>query len=112
MSVINTFLKLNREEVNGVHFYTLMVMRKGLIRGANFATRNGDSTRATTYTNTAASIKTKIDSFWNGNYVAVSQSVTGGVNKAGYDAANLIAANLGSAQDGFYTPGSEKVTFY
>lgn len=99
------------EEVNGVHFYTLMVMRKGLIRGANFATRNGDSTRASTYTNTAASIKTKIDTFWSStnNYVSVSQSVTSGVSKAGYDASVLIAANLGSLQDGFYTPGSEKM---
>ncbi|KAI9487303.1 MAG: glucoamylase glam [Benjaminiella poitrasii] len=99
------------EEVNGVHFYTLMVMRKGLIRGANFATRNGDSTRASTYTNTAASIKTKMDSFWSSgnNYIAVSQSVTGGVSKAGYDVANIIAANVGSLQDGVYTPGSDRI---
>ncbi|KAL9542845.1 hypothetical protein MBANPS3_008407 [Mucor bainieri] len=99
------------EEVNGVHFYTLMVMRRGLVKGASFASRNGDSTRANTYTNTAASIKTKIDSFWNSNgqYVSVSQSVTGGVSKAGYDASVLIAANLGSLQDGFYTPGSDKM---
>ncbi|KAI8075404.1 glucoamylase glam [Gilbertella persicaria] len=99
------------EEVNGVHFYTLMVMRRSLILGANFASRNGDSTRASTYTNTANSIKTKIDTFWSSsnNYVAVSQSVTGGVNKAGYDVANLIAANVGSLDDGFYTPGSERI---
>jgi glucoamylase len=112
---VNLLIKKNwnfREEVNGVHFYTLMVMRKGLVRGASFAARNGDSTRANTYTNTAASIKTKIDTFWNGNYVTVSQSVTGGVGKAGYDASTLIAANFGSTQDGFYTPGSEKVTIY
>jgi glucoamylase len=89
-----------------------MVMRKGLINGANFATRNGDSTRSSTYTSTAASIQTKIDTFWSSsnNYVAVSQSVTSGVSKAGYDASTLIAANLGSVQDGFYTPGSDKVT--
>ncbi|KAG2208697.1 hypothetical protein INT47_007796 [Mucor saturninus] len=99
------------EEVNGVHFYTLMVMRKGLVRGANFASRNGDSTRASTYTNAANAIKTKIDTFWNSsnNYVTVSQSVTGGVSKAGFDSATLIAANSGSVQDGFYTPGSDKI---
>jgi glucoamylase len=88
-----------------------MVMRKGLIRGANFATRNGDSTRASTYTTTANTIKTKIDTFWSSsnNYVTVSQSVTSGVSKAGYDIATLIAANSGGVQDGFYTPGSDKI---
>lgn len=88
-----------------------MVMRKGLIRGASFAARNGDSTRASTYTNAANSIKTKIDTFWNANnnYVTVSQSVTSGVSKAGFDSATLIAANSGGVQDGFYTPGSDKI---
>jgi glucoamylase len=87
-----------------------MVMRKGLVNGANFAARNGDSTRANTYTNTANNIKSKIDTFWSSsnNYVTVTQSKTAGVDKAGYDIANLIAANVGSTQDGFYTPGSEK----
>lgn len=86
-------------------------MRKGLINGANFAARNGDTTRQSTYTNTAASIKTKIDTFWSSsnNYVAVSQSVTSGVSKAGYDVSTIIAANSGSVQDGFYTPGSDKI---
>ncbi|KAI8876733.1 glycoside hydrolase family 15 protein [Backusella circina FSU 941] len=99
------------EEVNGIHFYTLMFMRRGLLDGANFASRNGDSTRASTYTSTAASIKTKIDGFWvsSGNYVQVSQSVTSGVSKAGYDASTLIAANQASRGDGFYTPGSDKM---
>lgn len=88
-----------------------MVIRKGLINGADFATRNGDSTRAGTYTDTAKSVKTKIDSFWSESdkYIHVTQSLTGGVNKAGYDVANLIAANAGSTGDGFYTPGSSKV---
>ncbi|KAI8365637.1 glucoamylase glam [Choanephora cucurbitarum] len=99
------------EEVNGVHFYTLMVMRRALLVGANFASRNGDSARASNYNNAANSIKSKIDSFWssNNNYVAVSQSVTGGVSKAGYDVSTLIAANVGSLSDGFYTPGSERM---
>ncbi|KAI7891435.1 Six-hairpin glycosidase-like protein [Mucor mucedo] len=97
------------EEANGVHFYTLMVMRKGLIHGANFATRNGDTTRASTYTTTANTLKTKIDTFWSGTYITVTQSLTGGVQKAGYDVATLIAANSGSLADGFYTPGSDKI---
>jgi glucoamylase len=88
-----------------------MVMRRGLLDGASFASRNGDSTRSSSYTSTAKSIATKIDSFWSSsnNYVAVSQSVTSGVSKAGYDASTIIAANQGSVGDGFYTPGSDKV---
>jgi glucoamylase len=99
------------EEVNGVHFYTLMSMRRGLLDGSNFASRNGDSTRSSTYKSTAASIATKIDTFWvsSGNYVQVSQSVTSGVSKAGYDCSQILAANSASYQDGFYTPGSSKV---
>ncbi|KAI7891428.1 Six-hairpin glycosidase-like protein [Mucor mucedo] len=97
------------EEANGVHFYTLMVMRKGLIHGANFATRNGDTTRASTYTTTANTLKTKINTFWSGTYITVTQSLTGGVQKAGYDVSTLIAANSGSLADGFYTPGSDKI---
>ncbi|CAO3667930.1 unnamed protein product [Rhizopus stolonifer] len=99
------------EEVNGVHFYTLMVMRKGLLLGADFAKRNGDSTRASTYTSTASTIATKISSFWvsSSNWVQVSQSVTAGVSKKGLDVSTLLAANLGSVEDGFFTPGSEKI---
>ncbi|KAI7891417.1 Six-hairpin glycosidase-like protein [Mucor mucedo] len=97
------------EKANGVHFYTLIVMRKGLIHGANFATRNGDTTRASTYTTTANTLKTKIDTFWSGTYITVTQRLTGGVQKAGYDVSTLIAANSGSLSDGFYTPGSDKI---
>ncbi|KAI7876811.1 Six-hairpin glycosidase-like protein [Mucor mucedo] len=46
------------EEANGVHFYTLLVMRKGLIHGANFAKRNRDTTRTSTYTNITNTLKT------------------------------------------------------
>lgn len=99
------------EEVNGVHFYTLMSMRRGLLDGASFARRNGDSTRSSTYTSTASSIATKISSFWvsSGNYVQVSQSVTSGVSKAGYDCSTILAANMAGYHDGFFTPGSSKV---
>ncbi|RCH88939.1 glycoside hydrolase 15 protein [Rhizopus azygosporus] len=99
------------EEVNGVHFYTLMVMRKGLILGADFAARNGDSSRASTYKKTASTMESKISSFWSdsNNYIQVSQSVTAGVSKKGLDVSTLLAANIGSLPDGFFTPGSEKI---
>ncbi|KAL0075032.1 glycoside hydrolase family 15 protein [Phycomyces blakesleeanus] len=100
------------EEVNGLHFYTLMVMRHGLVKGAEFATANGDSTRATTYTNTANTIRAKIDTFWSSskNYVSVTQNQSGGANKpSGLDVSVLIAANAAGLGDGFYTSGSDKI---
>ncbi|KAI9024411.1 glucoamylase A precursor [Phycomyces nitens] len=100
------------EEVNGLHFYTLMVMRHGLVKGAEFATSNGDSTRASTYTNTANTIRNKIDGFWSSSngYIAVTQNQSGGANKpSGLDVSVLIAANVAGLGDGFYTSGSDKI---
>ncbi|KAG0176201.1 hypothetical protein DFQ28_007757 [Apophysomyces sp. BC1034] len=100
------------EEVNGVHFYTLMVMRRGLLDGANFATRNGDASKASTYSSTASQIQTKIDSFWSSskNYIIVTQDHQNGVQKpTGLDISTLIAANVAGLDDGFYTPGSDKI---
>ncbi|KAI9493573.1 glucoamylase precursor [Zychaea mexicana] len=99
------------EEVNGIHMYTLSVMRKALLDGANFATRNGDTSRVSGYESTASSIKTRLESFWSSsnNYITVTQSFSGGVSKAGLDVSTLIAANLASMNDGFYTPGSDEI---
>ncbi|KAI7851988.1 glucoamylase precursor [Circinella umbellata] len=99
------------EEVNGVHIFTLAVMRKSLLDGADFAARNGDTSRVSGYQSTASSIKTKLESFWSSsnNYITVTQSYSGGVQKAGLDVSTLIAANQGSMGDGFYTPGSDKM---
>ncbi|KAF7727643.1 Glucoamylase, intracellular sporulation-specific [Apophysomyces ossiformis] len=100
------------EEVNGIHFYTLMVMRRGLLDGANFATRNGDTSKASSYSSTASQIQNKIDSFWssNKNYIIVTQDYQNGVQKpSGLDISTLIAANVAGMNDGFYTPGSDKM---
>ncbi|KAI9315487.1 glucoamylase glam [Dichotomocladium elegans] len=99
------------EEVNGLHMYTLAVMRRSLVDGASFAARNGDNTRASTYTNTAKSIETKLASFYNSssNYVVVTKNFAGGVNKAGLDTSTLIAANTAGLGDGFFTPGSPEI---
>ncbi|KAI7861348.1 glucoamylase b [Spinellus fusiger] len=100
------------EEVNGVHFYTLMMMRHGLVQGSIFANTLGDSTRANTYKTAAQNIKNRIDTFWESgsNYIVVTQNQSAGVNKpSGLDVAVLLAANQGGLGDGVYTPGSDKV---
>ncbi|KAL1936130.1 hypothetical protein VTP01DRAFT_264 [Rhizomucor pusillus] len=94
------------EEVNGVHFYTLMVMRRALKEGASFL---GNSS----YSETASFIEDKLQSFYSESdgYVTVTQDNAGGVDykSSGLDASTLIAANLGGMGDGFFTPGSDKI---
>ncbi|ORZ23324.1 glucoamylase [Absidia repens] len=98
------------EEVNGRHFFTYMVMRRGLLDGVDYATKNGDSDKADSYKSTAANVEKRIDSFWQSDHITITIDQAGGVSKgSGLDTAVLIAANVGSRKDGFYTPGSEKV---
>lgn len=101
----------DREEVNGRHFFTYMVMRRSLLDGSDYATQNGDTDKATSYKSTVANIETRINSFWKSDHITVTIDQAGGVSKSsGLDASVLIAANVGSRKDGFYTPGSEKVS--
>ncbi|CAO3633478.1 unnamed protein product [Cunninghamella echinulata] len=100
------------EEVNGRHFFTYMVMRRGLLDGAEFATKNGDTSKANSYKAVATNIENRINSFWNssGGFIRVTIDQNGGFHKpSGLDASVLIAANVGSRNDGFYTPGSDKM---
>ena len=77
-------------------------MRKALLDGADFATRNSDTSRVSGYQSTASSVKTKLESFWSStnNYITVTQSYSGGVQKAGLDVSTLIAANQAGVGDG------------
>ncbi|KAI9489050.1 glucoamylase [Zychaea mexicana] len=93
------------EEVNGLHFFTLMVMRRALIDGASFL--SDDS-----YTSTAQEIETKLDSFYGDkDYIEVTQQLSGGADykSSGLDTSTLIAANVAGLGDGIYTPGSDKI---
>ncbi|KAI8142072.1 glucoamylase [Fennellomyces sp. T-0311] len=96
------------EEVNGVHFYTLMVMRKALKDGAAFLGNSSDA-----YTSTADEIETKLESFFSADkgYIEVTQELSGGADykTSGLDTSTLIAANLASLGDGIFTPGSDKI---
>lgn len=102
------------EEIEGVHFYTLMVMRRALLDAVDFFDTNSDTPfRVDHYKSTAYQIEKRIESFWSShqNYITSTQDVRNGVQKpSGLDVSTLLAANLVSHRnDGFFTPGSDKV---
>ncbi|KAJ8662534.1 hypothetical protein O0I10_001495 [Lichtheimia ornata] len=94
------------EEVQGLHFFTLMVMRRALNDGAKFL--GNDS-----YATTASDIESKLKSFYSSDdgYIKVTDQLAGGVDykDSGLDTSTLIAANVASLGDGFFTPASDEI---
>ncbi|KAG1469674.1 hypothetical protein G6F56_003118 [Rhizopus delemar] len=94
------------EEINGVHFYTLMAMRRALLDGFEFLGHEN-------YRSAASRIQDRIETFWSSgeNYIRVTQDVKKGQDKpTGLDVSVLIAINtFSSTKDGFLTPSSDKV---
>jgi glucoamylase len=87
------------EEIEGVHFYTLMVMRRALLDGADYFYSHD----ASVFSETAEKIKHRIESFWDPakNYIIATQDVRNGVLKpSGLDASTILAVNLASRDDG------------
>lgn len=89
------------EEVNALHFFTLMVQRRALLAGANYAARNGQSNN---YNSVASSISSKIDTFYSSTngYINYSQNYNSGINykSSGLDVAVLLGAIHGGMGDG------------
>jgi glucoamylase len=89
------------EEVNALHFFTLMLQRRALLAGAEYAARVGHSN---SYASVAASIATKIDTFWSSSsgIIQTSQSYSSGVNykSSGLDISVLLGAIHGGYGDG------------
>ncbi|KAG1465956.1 hypothetical protein G6F46_001512 [Rhizopus delemar] len=94
------------EEVNGIHFYTLMVMRRALMDGYHFFNNKN-------YQSTANDIQKRLETFWSPeeNYIRVTQDEQSGVNKtSGLDVSVLLAAStFSSISEGFFTPASDKI---
>ncbi|CAO3577284.1 unnamed protein product [Absidia cylindrospora] len=101
------------EEIKGIHFYTLMVMRRGLLDGSDFALKHDDSKRVHLYRHFARRIEQRLLSFWSSsdNYIKVTQDQVQGQQKpSGLDISILLAANLAAPlKDGFFTPESDKI---
>lgn len=107
--------RLLREEVCGVHFYTLMVMRHALLEGAKFAARWSEEQRTTQYRQTAEQIGERLQSFWSdrAHHIVVTQEQCGGVQKpSGLDVSVILAAKQAANDDrqvSFYAPWSDEV---
>ncbi|CDH50100.1 glucoamylase [Lichtheimia corymbifera JMRC:FSU:9682] len=84
----------------------LMVMRRALNDGAKFL--GNDS-----YATTASDIESKLKSFYSSDdgYIKVTQQLAGGADykDSGLDTSTLIAANVASLGDGFFTPSSDEI---
>ncbi|KAJ1305234.1 hypothetical protein OPQ81_000263 [Rhizoctonia solani] len=77
----------------GPPFFTIAVQHRALRQGAAFATSQGDSTRATTYTTQAANLLCFLQSFWNPTSNFASANVNGGsVVRSGLDANTILAS--------------------
>ncbi|KAI9475353.1 Six-hairpin glycosidase-like protein [Zychaea mexicana] len=82
------------EESEGLHSYTLLVMRRALVDGARFASQHSDPGRAATYTRVSEKIRERLETFWDGDHVVVTQEHTGGLYKpSGLDVSVLLGVN-------------------
>mmetsp|Transcript_22833 Transcript_22833/g.42618 ORF Transcript_22833/g.42618 Transcript_22833/m.42618 type:complete len:637 (+) Transcript_22833:11-1921(+) len=53
------------EEVSGKHFYNRLMARRAMVRGAEFATAQGDAGAGDAYASAIADITSAVDSHWN-----------------------------------------------
>ncbi|CDR99705.1 related to Glucoamylase precursor [Sporisorium scitamineum] len=82
------------EEVQGTHFFTLMVQYRSMVDGAKFATAMNDPGAASYYNQQAAAIKSKLQTFWDStnNFIQAYQGVNG---RDGIDCSVLLGALKG-----------------
>lgn len=95
------------EEVEGYHFYTLMVQRKALTDGAEWAKSIGDTASEKKYREQKYEIeKTLLQDFWNkdGDYIPTTSFRTGGMGSkhSNLDIAVVLALLHGSTGDGVF----------
>jgi len=93
------------EEVNDRHFFTTMVQYRSMVEGATFATLMGDSASASKYTNTAASMVSFIQSFWNPSKGFI-QAAQNNNNRQGLDCGTLLGSLRGNY---IFKPSSQEV---
>lgn len=82
------------EEVQGTHFFTLMVQYRSMVDGAKFASAMNDPNAASYYNQQAAAVKSKLQSFWDStdNFIQAYQGVSG---RNGIDCSVLLGALKG-----------------
>lgn len=77
-------------------------MRRALLDGADFASRQGQTANVTSWKSTADAIKSSLEGFFSSDngYIEVTQDYQNGVQKKGLDVSTLIAANVAGMGDG------------
>ncbi len=92
------------EEESSDHFYTRMVQRRALVLGADFATKMGDSSTASTLSSAADALTATLSQFWDPNRRILLYEY-GPVlkDKSSYlDTAVILGIIHGYAHDGVY----------
>ncbi len=93
------------EEVQGTHFYTLMVIRRALLQGAELARRMDDPNAADWYYSQAKQIELELTHFWDEQkgYITATINRTGGIDykSTNLDTAVILGLLHGGMNDGF-----------
>lgn len=101
------------EEVKGVHFYTLMVIRRALIEGARLATLLKDNGAAQWYLQQAKEIEIKLQAFWDESrgYLTATIDRQAGINykTSNLDSSVILGLLHGDLQDGFLSWNDKQV---
>jgi glucoamylase len=102
------------EEVRGQHFYTLMVQRRALIDGYQFASSVGDAGASDWYRAQSKLLDAKIHAHWNPNLKQIQETLgrTEGIDykKSNLDVATVLASlHSRGEEDGFYSVSSSRI---
>lgn len=97
------------EEVQGIHFFTMMAQHRALVEGAELADRLNDPGAATYYRSQAALIKARLPQFWDANKGYLVATL--GHSRSGEDCGTLLGSLHGNGRRGMgiFTPGSDEV---
>ncbi|OGT63636.1 MAG: hypothetical protein A3E85_01650 [Gammaproteobacteria bacterium RIFCSPHIGHO2_12_FULL_45_12] len=93
------------EEVEGTHFFNLMVSRRAMLEGAALAQQLGDAGAAEWYAEQAQAMSEAIQPFWDASrgYLVATLHRVGGLDTkySNLDMAVILGLVLGDRQDGF-----------
>lgn len=101
------------EEVQGNHFFTLMVQRKSLLLGADLAASLQDPGAAFFYRSEAMKMTAEIEKFWKAEsgYIIATRyfNWSDPRRESRLDSAVLLGSILGDSGDGFMAPYDDRV---
>ncbi|CED83661.1 glucoamylase [Phaffia rhodozyma] len=98
------------EEINGLHFFTLLASRVALERGAALATRLSDPGAASFYTQEANAITDRLELFWSPDRNFISATIDAPrFGRSGLDSALILAfLHAGEQGDGVWGIAGER----